>query len=295
MRSLFEKKPLVLLLSILALVALTMLSVSLRSVSFGEAQPIGQGGEAAAPPPSQLTLGEPSEESLQSQVIVLMAFFILLALITVLLSPEGRKRMFRFLFRMAFTLWALYFLFNRYPGIFDFMNPTAEGPGQRPVEMDAGSSIPPPVFTPPKETPMLNYVISLLIVLGIIFVAWRMYLAWQEMNRHPSKSLQDLVRIARLSLRELSDGRETTDVIMNCYFRMSDAVSDRKNLQRGSSMTPSEFASRLEEAGLPGDAVRRLTRLFEGVRYGERKAGPKDVNEAVACLTTILQYCGEPV
>ena len=294
MRSLFEKKPLVLLLSILALVALTMLSVSLRSVSFGEAQPIGQGGEAAAPPPSQLTLGEPSEESLQSQVIVLMAFFILLALITVLLSPEGRKRMFRFLFRMAFTLWALYFLFNRYPGIFDFMNPTAEGPGQRPVEMDAGSSIPPPVFTPPKETPMLNYVISLLIVLGAIFLTWKIYRAWQALNQRPG-SLQDIARIARTTLRELSDGRETTDVIMNCYFRMSDAVSDRKNLQRGSSMTPSEFASRLEEAGLPGDAVRRLTRLFEGVRYGERKAGPKDVNEAVACLTTILQYCGEPV
>jgi hypothetical protein len=60
-------------------------------------------------------------------------------------------------------------------------------------------------------------------------------------------------------------------------------------------MTPAEFASRLQEAGLPGDAVRRLTRLFEGVRYGQRKVGPKDVNEAVACLTAILQYCGEPV
>ena len=48
-------------------------------------------------------------------------------------------------------------------------------------------------------------------------------------------------------------------------------------------------------AGLPGDAVRRLTRLFESVRYGDRKSPPKDVNEAVTCLNTILHYCGEPV
>jgi hypothetical protein len=115
------------------------------------------------------------------------------------------------------------------------------------------------------------------------------------MNQRPVKSLQALARIARSSLRDLSDGRETTDVIMNCYFRMSDVVWDKRNLQRGPGMTPAEFASRLEEAGLPGDAVRRLTRLFESVRYGDRKAGPKDVNEAVACLTTILQYCEEPV
>lgn len=142
---------------------------------------------------------------------------------------------------------------------------------------------------------MLNYAISLLIVLGIIFVVWRVYLAWQEMNKPPSKSLRDLARIAHSSLRDLSDGHETTDVIMNCYFRMSDVVSDRKQLHRGMSMTPAEFAFRLEEAGLPGDAVRRLTRLFESVRYGGRKGGPKDVNEAVACLTTILQYCGEAV
>jgi len=295
MRSLFEKKPSVLLLAFLALVALTVLSVSLRSVSFGSAQPIGRGVAEQLTSPSQVSLGEPDETTLQSQVILIIAFVVLLALISVLLSKEGRKRLFIFLIRMAFTIWALYFLFNRYPGMFDFLNPAADGPAQRPMEMDAGSSIPPPVFAPPQETPILNYAISLLIVLGVIFIAWRVYLAWRAMNQQPSTSLRDLARIARSSLRELADGRETTDVIMNCYFRMSDAVSDRKNLQRGLSMTPAEFASRLEEAGLPGDAVRRLTRLFEGVRYGDRKAGPKEVNEAVACLTTILQYCGEAV
>jgi hypothetical protein len=60
-------------------------------------------------------------------------------------------------------------------------------------------------------------------------------------------------------------------------------------------MTPHEFALRLEQSGLPGEAVGRLTRLFEAVRYGDRKSAPKDVTEAVSCLKTILHYCGEPV
>ncbi|HSG44363.1 MAG TPA: DUF4129 domain-containing protein, partial [Anaerolineales bacterium] len=107
--------------------------------------------------------------------------------------------------------------------------------------------------------------------------------------------LREIAKVARTSLRDLSDGRESTDVILNCYFRMSDVVADKKNIRRENAMTPGEFSRRLEQSGLPGDAVRRLTRLFETVRYGNRKAGPQETNEAVACLTTILQYCGEPV
>jgi hypothetical protein len=99
--------------------------------------------------------------------------------------------------------------------------------------------------------------------------------------------------IARKSLNELSSGRESTDVIMNCYYRMSDVVSNTRNINRGDSMTPTEFASRLEMAGFPPDSVRTLTRLFETVRYGGYKSDTKMVNEAVACLTSILHYCGE--
>ena len=76
---------------------------------------------------------------------------------------------------------------------------------------------------------------------------------------------------------------------------MGDVVSSKRHLQREIAMTPREFASRLEQAGLPGEAVAQLTRLFEGVRYGDRKSAPRDVNEAVRCLQTILHYCGEPV
>lgn len=295
MRSLLEKKPLVLIFSVLAVGALMALSASLEGVSFGDAQPIGREEAEPLSRPPQSVLGPAGEGAVQTQIILLFAFVVLAALVGILLSPEGRRRLFRFLIRMAFTVWALYFLLNRYPAVFDFLSAGVPGEAPPPPNMEAGASIPPPVFSPPEETPMLSYAVSLLIVLGVAFLAWRAYRIWQAVNQRPNRSLQDLVRIARSSLRDLSDGRETADVIMNCYFRMSDVVADKRNLQRNTSMTPAEFASRLEEAGLPGDAVRRLTRLFESVRYGGRKAGPKDVNEAVACLTTVLQYCGEPL
>ena len=107
--------------------------------------------------------------------------------------------------------------------------------------------------------------------------------------------IQKLAGIARSSLRDLSAGRNSTDVIMDCYYRMSAVVLDKKNIDRSASMTPSEFAAQLEQAGLPSDAVRRLTRLFESVRYGRHKSDPVAANEAVTCLTTIVHYCSEAV
>ena len=107
--------------------------------------------------------------------------------------------------------------------------------------------------------------------------------------------MDEIIKIARSSLRDLSSGRESTDVILKCYFQMNDVVAEKKKVRRDLSVTPAEFATRLERSGLPGDAVRRLTRLFERARYGSRKMEPKDINEAVACLTAILQYCGETV
>jgi hypothetical protein len=122
----------------------------------------------------------------------------------------------------------------------------------------------------------------------VLYRGWRRYNAWNT-----KKPLDDIAQIARSSLKDLSSGRDTSDVIVNCYMRMSDVVADKRRLHREIAMTPQEFAQRLERAGLPGDAVRRLTGLFEMVRYGDRKSAPRDVTEAVNCLNAILRSCGE--
>jgi hypothetical protein len=291
MRSLFENKRLILLLAVLALGALTVLAISLNEIPFRPGLRFVR-EEVALPPPAdepvELTVNIP----LWQQMMVWLLLSLLVVLIALLLSPEARKRMLLLLIRVGFTMWAIYFLFKNYGDqLFGFNLQRPDAP-----QLDGETIVPMPVFEAPQVSPAFSYLISFAFALILLVVFWFLYRGWQRytaLNR--ASPLDEIAKIARSSLNDLSSGRNSSDVIINCYLRMSDVVSNKRQLHRGIAMTPHEFALRLEQAGLPGDAVIRLTRLFEAVRYGDRKSGPKDVNEAVSCLKTILHYCGEPV
>jgi hypothetical protein len=214
-------------------------------------------------------------------------------LVALLLSPELRKRFLRLFFRMLITLIGAYYLLKYYGDrIF-----ALQKLGLAAAQQGENANIqPPPVFQPPQISPMFSYLVSFGIALLWIVLMWGLYQGWKKYAAlNTKKSLDEIAHIARSSLDDLRSGRDTSDVIINCYLRMSDVVADKRHLEREIAMTPSEFAIRLERAGLPGDAVRRLTRLFEMVRYGDRKSAPKDISEAVNCLNTILHYCGETI
>lgn len=291
MRALLRNRRLVLLLAVLALGALTVLAISLNGVPFLEAQRYAR-EEVERP---QFSPGEIAQVLVEVPIwkqLVLWGFMaLLILLIGLLLSPEARKRMLLMFIRMAFTFWAIYFFLKNYRAqLFGFQNLDSGGP------QNAEGALPPPAFVPPQVSPMFSYLISFgfaLLWLGVLWVLYRGWRKYQDSLR-ADRPLEEIARIARSSLDDLTSGRDSTDVIINCYLRMGDVVSSTRQLHREIAVTPHEFALRLERAGLPGDAVRRLTRLFEGVRYGDRKSGPRDVNEAVSCLKTILHYCGEP-
>jgi len=291
MRSLLENKRLILIFAVLALAALTVLAISLNEVPFREGQRFAQ-REAAEPRFSPVDVEQIwVEVPLWKQLIVWALMALMVVLIGLLLSPEARKRLFRMVIRAAFTVWAVYYLLMNYGDLlFGFQTP---GTGE--AQQADGSVSPIPVFEPPQVSPAFSYLISFAVALLWLVVIWGLYRGWKRYLFNTKKPLEEIARIARSSLNDLSSGRDSSDVIINCYLRMSDVVSERRHLYRAVAMTPHEFALRLEQAGLPGDAVTRLTRLFEGVRYGDRKSGLKDVSEAVSCLTTILNYCGEPV
>ncbi len=289
MRSFFENKRLILLLAVLALGALTVLAISLNEVPFREGQHFGQNGVTdfrAAPE----ELGQTwVEVPLWKQIIVWGLAGLMLVLIGVLLSPEMRRRLLRMFIRVALTFWAIYFLIKR--GI---IGPNLFGGGEAPPSQN--TVVPLPAFEPPQVSPTFSYLISFAFALIFLVVIWILYRGWKRyVSLNTKKPLDEIAKIARSSLSDLSSGRNSSDVIINCYLRMNEVVSDKRHLHRATAMTPHEFALHLEQAGLPGDAVTRLTRLFEGVRYGARKSGPQDINEAVSCLKTILHYCGEPV
>jgi hypothetical protein len=289
MRAYFQNKRLILLLAVLALGALTVLAISLNEVPFREGQHFGR-QETRTVEFFPEDYGQVwVEVPLWKQIIVWGLVGLLVVLIALLLSPEMRRRLLRILIRVAVTAWALYFLIKR--GI---IGPNLFGGGEAPPSQD--TVVPLPVFEPPQVSPTFSYLISFAIALLWLLIIWILYRGWKRyVSLNTKKPLDEIAKIARSSLNDLTSGRNSSDVIINCYLRMSDVVSSTRHLYRNTAMTPHEFALHLEQAGLPGDAVTRLTRLFEGVRYGNRKSGPQDINEAVSCLKTILHYCGEPV
>ncbi len=299
MRSLFENKRLVLLLAGLALAALTVLAISLNGVPFRDAQRFAkpEPGEVPAPvaPPPQVQMNIP----VWKLVVTLSLLVLLLVLVLMLLSPQGRKRLLWLLFRGAIWAVGIYFVLKLYGDeirnlLLGFLRMNQQRIEKIPAD---NSALPPmPVFEPPRVSSTFSYVISFAFALLLLILLWTLYRNWKRYTLLTTKKpLDEIARIARSSLDDLFAGRNSSDVIINCYLRMNDVVSSRRQLHREIATTPREFASRLEQAGLPGEAVTELTSLFEGVRYGDKKSAPKDVNEAVNCLKTILHYCGEPV
>jgi hypothetical protein len=67
--------------------------------------------------------------------------------------------------------------------------------------------------------------------------------------------------------------RQDPDVVLHCYREMVDLLS-RKEQVAHVSLTAREFAERLRNLGLCTEAIDRLTKLFELVRYGHRASAP---------------------
>ena len=142
---------------------------------------------------------------------------------------------------------------------------------------------------------LLVLVISVGIILAAIGFLWVVGKSFDFRPPLPVKDLplDEIAAAARSSLRDLSAGCDWEDSILRCYEHMTVVVSRKRGFNREVYITPSEFASYLEGAGLPSHAVRRLTDLFESVRYGARGSGPREVAEAADCLREVLHYCGE--
>jgi len=220
---------------------------------------------------------------------ILLLIFVLLSL---MLSPALRRQMVKIFLRLSAVGFVLFLLFRYFRDAFSNMSipdPAAA------VKQGPQGEVTVPVFEPPPASPWLSFAVSVGVLVVLVALIWGTVRWWERRKRflELQRPLEDIAQIARTSLEDLSAGRAWDDVILESYDRMSRAVERRRGLFRDGAMTPSEFAARLEQAGLPGDAVRRLTRLFEHVRYGARTSTDKEIQEATQCLTAILRYCGE--
>lgn len=295
MRSFLKSKPLIFLLAVTGLAALVLLSSALRDVSFHGGEALGVREVQSVSQPMAKFINSIDNMPLWKAVLIWAIVFLIFVLMTLVLSPALRRQLVRLFFRFT-LLGLLIFLLIRYfrDTFTNLVLPEAAAAAQPPLQ---GGEVEVPVFEAPPASPWLSLAVSLVVAVVLVMLVWGLVRWWDRRAKFLAlqRPLEDIAQIARESLDNLEAGRAWDDVILESYFRMSQAVEKRRGLFREGAMTPSEFAARLEKAGLPGDAVRRLTRLFESVRYGARTSTENEIREATVCLTAILNYCGETV
>jgi hypothetical protein len=284
MKRLLEYRVVILVMALAALFGLGYLAAALRHIEFHAPQPLGFdvhfSGQSAGG-------GGGLEMPFWKVILFVLAIMALLALVMFLLDPELRKRLLLRLIRLAGLAAVCWLLVSRTLGQQAQENTEAAAP---PAGGGAAFSSGNAVYVPPQVAPWLIYGLSFGLALLLVLVGWWVYRLRRK--KAAAAPLEALAGIARETLDGLADGRNWEDAIVQCYVRMNRVVSAQRGLVRQLGMTPTEFATRMEQAGLPGEAIRTLTRLFEQVRYGGQASSAEDRNLAVAALSAILRTCG---
>jgi len=275
-----------LVFSAIAVAAMVFLSAGLSEFELLPGQPFSLGRMALSwLSGGGLSPGEAPVGILVRAIFILAGLLLPFAIIYFIISPEARKRVLRDLLFLLPIL-ALYFLFLN--GRYAIQGQEVELPAELPAEPLPVLS-PADLVTPPPR--WLAFVVSLGFILLVAAVLVGMgWFVWRR-TRRPASSLEWLAREAQGALEALRSGADLKDTVIRCYYEMSRVLDEQQGIRRKRAMTPREFEQHLEQAGLPGQHVRRLTRLFEDVRYGAKSPGENEERLATTCLAAIVEAC----
>jgi len=271
-----------LILGVAAIGALVALAAGLPNFVFET--PGGFG--SYTPAPAQPAAGGLLEIDplLLERILIAVTVIFAVMLIIALFDKKARKRVLKFLFYCL-----LFILLTTFTHpLQKTAAPTATPPALPGGVADSAAG---PAYVPPQISPLAAFLVALALGLAGMGVAYFLWLRRPVPAGASGVSLAKLKHIAQSTLDDLAAGRGWEDTVIRCYERMLEAVGSQRGLYRRNGMTPAEFAGHLERAGLPADAVQRLTHLFESARYGAKRSSRADVDEAVGCLSTIVAAC----
>jgi hypothetical protein len=227
----------------------------------------------------------PQGDGSPSSGILLPLFwaFLIATVLYAIVSPRFRKSV----FRTFIMILVLLLLLNRIPQNQEAEGETEPSGGVAGLELGEVPAPKPPAFVtdPPSWFLIAINAFLVLLLVGGLWLAWRVW------RREPDTQAL-LVQEIESALSELEAGENLGDVVLRCYARMTQVLRKSRNIERHRAMTPREFEMHLAESGMQDEHIKRLTRLFEGVRYGAHPSGGRAEREALACLTAIVQTYG---
>jgi hypothetical protein len=292
------KKSWLLFLLSIAILAIIFLSAGLSESTLQRSQPfpawilniLGKSGET--PPDEEISEGASRFSADFWDMLIFFTFvgFLTLWIIIFILRPEARKPM---LIRMVSYV-ALFLIISfvyRKLDLSKLANQNEAGyvPFTPPRVLTQEPPITPTLVTDPPQWLVVTVTLVLIILmLGVIWFLWQ-----RRPQRSSLKGPKELLALeARRAIENLHAGSDLKDTVLRCYQEMSQVLQEQRNIQRQKAMTPREFEKHLAEIGLRDEHIRRLTRLFEGVRYGDDVSSERNKREAMDCLRAIVRVYG---
>jgi hypothetical protein len=183
-------------------------------------------------------------------------------------------------------LWTLVFLLLRKK----LVNGDFKLPSAPPIQAPNLPEISPGEAIPLHISPWLTFGIGFTILLVIVLGGW---VILDRRRRTDNKTLEILSFEAQTALNNLDSGVDLRNVILRCYYDMTQTIEIRRGVKLANEMTPREFEIILEKMGFPMKPIQQLTRMFEAVRYGDKNLGGSAEAQARECLTAIVRACGD--
>jgi hypothetical protein len=225
-----------------------------------------------------------------------LIFFIFAGLLTLwiivfIFRPEARKWMLTRLVGYLILMLIIFLVYSNLnpPELVNRDEGGEVGFIPRGVLTEEEPPITPTLVADPPQWLVVTITLALIaLILGMIWFVWQ---------RRPQRSSlagpKELLALeARRAIDTLHAGRDLKDTVLRCYREMSQVLQEQRGIQRQKGMTPREFEKYLAEIGLRDEHIRRLTRLFEGVRYGDNVSSERDKREAMDCLRAIVRAYG---
>lgn len=223
-------------------------------------------------------------------VIIFLAIYVV-ALVSLFITPEGRRRFLVFIVLMAAIILALSLIPPREPEIVE-TSPTEVLPDQDGI-LDAPIEPTPVVVVLDQAPASIEWLITIagVVVAAILvgFVVLTVILVFR--NRQKISITEAIGEQAQRALNDLEAGYDYQNVIIRCYAEMSQVLLVSRGVEREIGMTPHEFENTLIRNRFPSEPVKNLTLLFEEVRYGGVDQSAGRIEQAKISLGEIITFC----